>query len=385
MRRTGQRFRHGCVSRRLTPIMTRNVLHVVESSAPEAGTVAVLLDGLHEALRSKGMASGIIALNGTSPAAPGLIGRDPQQAPSDRQRDDARLVADADLLHFHGWGHPVARRLAVEARRARKPYVISPLGSLTRGGFRQRSLRKRMARRFGEGRVVRQAVALTTSSNFEAEELERMGAHANVRRISYGINSQAYASNGEIRAAAIAETSARSMLLLGPDEPKAGFVPLLRSLEELAGFTKGWRLIVAVRETGDWSAALKRIISEKGWTGRIRFCRAPDVSAQRELLAEASLLVAPDLRTCCPVSILQAAASGVPVIASAYMVPSVLEDVVCVFGTERVGMKIDLRRLLGLSDDQRSHMAERARTVVRNRVDWRTVVDEYVQFYRSLM
>lgn len=173
--------------------------------------------------------------------------------------------------------------------------------------------------------------------------------------------------------------------MLGPLEPAEGFIPLLRSLEELGAFTDGWNLVVAGREIGDWSRMLGPLIARKGWTGRIRFCDATDVATQRELLAEASLLVAPNLHTRCPVSIIQAAAAGVPVIASAYTVPAALEDAVCVFGTARVEMKIDLRKMLGLSDDERKVMAEHAREVVRDRVDWYTVVEEYVPFYESLM
>lgn len=365
--------------------MARKVLHVVESSAPEAGTVAVLLDGLHAALRARGIESDVIALNGSTTAEPGRPGRDRRPSSWDNENDNASLVADADLLHFHGWGHQAARRLAIEARRAGKPYVISPLGSLTYGPYRRRTWRERLTGPFRDGRVIRRAAALTASSNKEADDLARCRAHAKVHRLPYGITTAEYESNGDIRAASITETNVRGMLMLGPLEPAEGFVPLLRSLEELGAFTDGWNLVVAGREIGDWSRVLEPVIAKKGWTGRIRFCEASDVATQRELLAEASLLVAPNLHTRCPVSIIQAAASGVPVIASAYTVPSALEDAVCVFGTARVEMKIDLRKMLGLSDDERKVMAERAREVVRDRVDWCIVVDEYVQFYRSLM
>lgn len=363
--------------------MVQNVLHVVESSAPEAGTVAVLLGGLHDALRERDMESDVISLNGSTDAESGRLGTDPP--PSPNEKDHARLVADADLLHFHGWGHEAARRLAVEARRAGKPYVISPLGLLTYGPHRRRTWGERLAGPFRDGRVVRRAAALTASSNKEADDLEACRVHANVHRLPYGITSVAYESNGDVRSASIAKTNVRGMLMLGPLEPVEGFVSLLRSLEELGAFTDGWNLVVAGRDIGDWSAALGPRIAKNGWTGRIRFCDAPDVATQRELLAQASLLVVPNLHTRCPVSILQAAAVGVPVIASAFTVPSILEDTVCVFGTARVEMKIDLRRMLGLSDEERSVMAERAREVVRNRVDWCVVVDEYVQLYRGLV
>ena len=126
--------------------MARNILHVVESSAPEAGTVAVLLDGLHAALRERSIESDMIALNGSTTA------------------NSTGLIGDVDLLHFHGWGHSAARPLAVAARRAGKPYVISPLGSLTYGPNRRRTLSDRLAGPFGEGRAVSRAVSRSTST-----------------------------------------------------------------------------------------------------------------------------------------------------------------------------------------------------------------------------
>lgn len=348
--------------------MAKHILHVVESSAPEAGTVAVLLDGLYNALRERCIESDLVALNGSS-----------------GERDFAGLVTQTDLLHFHGWGHRSARELAVEARRAGKPYVISPLGSLTFGPYRPRSWTQRLASPFRDGPVVRRAAALTAPGNNEANNLRRSRAHSHIHVLPYGVTSTEYESNGTARDAPMGETSTRSMLMLGPLDPQEGLLPLLRSLEELGAFTDGWDLIVAGREVGDWPHSIEPMIERWGWTDRIRFCDAPNVATQRELLAGASLVVVPSLHTRCPASIIQAAAAGVAVIASACTVPSALEDAVCVFGTARVELKIDLRKMLGLSDDERAAMAERAREAVRSRIEWSTVVDQYVRLYKSLV
>lgn len=348
--------------------MAQRILHVVESSTPEAGTVAVLLDGLHSALRERSVESDTVALNG-----------------SDGGRDLAELVARTDLVHFHGWGHRSARELAVEARHAGKPYVISPFGSLTYGPYRRRPWSDRLARPFRDGPVVRRAAALSAPSNNEANNLKRNRAHTNIQLLPYGISSAEYASDSDVQPGLSNETGTRIMLMLGPLDPREGFLPLLRSLDELGTFADGWSLIVAGRNVGNWPPSIEPWIARRGWTHRIRFCEAPDVASQRELLATASMVVAPSLHTRCPVSIIQATASGVPVIASACTVPSGLEDTVCVFGTARFELKIDLRRMLALTDDERAAMATRAREAVRSRIEWSIVVEQYVRFYESLV
>lgn len=361
-------FRHAFISRKLAPIMAQRILHVVESSTPEAGTVAVLLDGLHVALRERGVESNAVALNGST-----------------GEHKFAELVAETDLVHFHGWGHRSARDLAGEARRSGKPYVISPFGSLTYGPYRRRTWSDRLARPFRDGPVVRRAAALSAPSNNEADKLRKNRTHSNVHVLPYGVTSAEYAAHGDSQSEPNGSGDTRLMLLLGPIDPREGFLPLLRSLEELGAFADGWNLIVAGRKIADWPSSVEPWIASKGWTDRIRFCEAPNVAAQRKLLAEASLVVAPSLHTRCPVSIIQAAAAGVPVIASACTVPSELEDAVCVFGTARVELKIDLRKMLAMTDDELAAMADRAQEAVRTRIEWTTVVEQYTRFYESLV
>ena len=121
------------------------------------------------------------------------------------------------------------------------------------------------------------------------------------------------------------------------------------------------------------------------WQDRVRFVEAADVKTQRRWLRKASLLAAPSLHTRCPVSAMQAVAAGVPVVASAHSAPLGLEDEMWVFGTTRAELKITLRKILELSDEQRTAMAQRARDAVRSRFDWSVLSDDYVQFYRNLV
>ena len=385
-RKTSVRFRQGRVSPRIPAAMGMRIFHVVESSVPEAGSVSVLVQGLLGALRNKGIESHAVSLNGSSP--------EENTASSDvwHQLDGAgdetaigTIVSDASLVHFHGWGHPKARRLAIAMRKAGKPYVISPLGCLSYGPYRKRSWSDRLVGPFRHKPLIRAAAALTTGNEREAEDLLRRRVNAKIQRLPYGIDLADYDEKSDAQPVAPDPSGVRWVLMLGPVHPVEGLIPLLKSLYELGPFSEGWSVVFAGREVGDWRRMLEPAIVRKGGQDRVRFVEAADVKTQRRWLRKASLLAAPSLHTRCPVSAMQAVAAGVPVVASAHSAPLGLEDEMWVFGTTRAELKITLRKILELSDEQRTAMAQRARDAVRSRFDWSVLSDDYVQFYRNLV
>lgn len=366
--------------------MGLRILHVVESAAPEAGSVSVLLDGLFDALKEKHVDTQAVYLNGSS--ASSLKRHSDAWSELDVAADErvmAERVADSNLVHFHGWGYASARRLAVATGKAGKPYVISPLGSLSYGPYRKRSWTARLVGPFRDAPIVRGAAAITTGNAWEAENLFRGRIHANVVRIPYGVNVADYDSDEVERAATTDKTGGRSVLMLGPVHPVEGLVPLLKAVYELGPYAEGWNVVMAGEEIGDWRKMLEPAIARKGGANRVRFAEAPDVASQSKWLRQASLLAAPSLHTRCPVSVMQAAAAGVPVVTSIHSAPLGMEDEMWVYGTTRVELKITLRKIVELSDEERVAMANRARDVVRSRFAWSALVDDYVKLYQRLV
>ncbi|MGB2984738.1 MAG: glycosyltransferase family 4 protein, partial [Phycisphaerae bacterium] len=176
----------------------------------------------------------------------------------------------------------------------------------------------------------------------------------------------------------------RCLLMLGPIHPAEGFVPLLRALAEIGSESNGWHIVIAGRETGDWRKMLEAAIRRKGAEDRVLLASASDPGSQRAWLARASALVAPALHVRFPVSIMQAVAAGIPVLATTCVAPVGLKDVIRVCGPTRYDLKIALRALFQLTDDDRAAFGRRAHDVGRAVLDWSVLVDRYVRFYQSL-
>ena len=327
--------------------------------------MAVALCGLFDALKERG-----IEAEAVTSFEPSVAGR---------------LVHDAAVVHLHGWGTNLARHMARAARKAGTPYVISPLGSLSAGPYRRKGWRDRLRGFLHENRLVRGAAAVTALNAPERQALQAADLNARVQVLPYGLSIGDYESTEGTADDLPAAPKGRCLLLLGPIHPAEGLVPLLRAVAELGTDADGWGLVFAGRETGDWRKMLEAAVRRKGAADRVLFTAAPDVRTQRAWLARASALAAPSLHFRCPVSIIQAAAAGVPAIASQRAAPDGLDGAIRTYAPNREALREALRAVFRTSDEDRASLAREAHDVGRAMLDWPVLVDRYVQLYQSLV
>lgn len=361
--------------------MSMRVLHVVESLKPEAGSVAVSLPGLFPALQQRGVESQVVTRKLTDSAPQPVPHRDLKAALADR------IVREAAVVHLHGWGSRVTRKLAAAAQRAQKPYVIAPLGALSEGPFHKRGWRDRLRGWLVEDRLFRGAAALTALNGAEHQVLRHhpgAAGRAEVRVLPYGLNMAEYAGAEGAQPNHAPGPEVRYLLFLGPLHPMEGVVSLMRAVGELGGEADGWNIVLAGPERGPWRKMIEATVRRKGGGGRVVFTSAPDVATQRSWLARASAVAVPSLYVRCPVSVLQAVAAGVPVIASDRVAPDGLNGAIRACAPQKDSLKQELRALFRLSDDERIAGARDALERGRSLYDWSVLADRYVELYHNI-
>lgn len=291
-----------------------------------------------------------------------------------------------------------------------KPYVISPHGSLSGQAYNRKGLRDKLRALLRESPLVKKAAAVTALNEPEEYELRTRRVNPNIVRLPYGVNVAEYETeevqSGELQSArtsaqakacgsadkaygsadkACGSVDGRFLLMLGPIHPVEGFAPLLKALSELGPESDDWNVVMAGREIGEWRKMLEAAVRRKGSDGRVRFASASDTATQRFWLARASFLAAPSLQVRFPMSIMQAMAAGVPVLATSCVTPTGAEDVIRICAPVRGDLKAGLRALFGMSDEDRAAMVQRARRVARSQLDWTILVDLYVRLYQNLI
>lgn len=324
-----------------------------DSLAPAAGSVGIVLPGLARALGMAGLAA--IESEGGS-------------------GEGESALTQADAVHLFGWSG-ATKAVARRARAMNKPFVVSPLGDAIEGPYRRRGWGERLAGTFGGDRLLRAAAAVYGINETEVEALRAQRVHANVNLLPIGLDTDEYTARG-----AAPSAGPRTILTLGSIHPIEGLVPLLKSFAELGAPAADWNIVIAGPTVGDWRMQIEAGVRRKGGADRVRFERAGDAAAQRALLAEASLVVAAALHVRPYVSVMQAAACGVPVMATTPVAPPGLGDAIRVCGPKREEIAVALREMITASDEERTTRGRRAKEAVR-RLDWTALAPGYVEVY----
>jgi glycosyltransferase involved in cell wall biosynthesis len=256
--------------------------------------------------------------------------------------------------------------------------VISPLGGMEheingRGGFGGR-----LRRNVIDNRLVRHAAGVTAMNDAEEHDLKQDAMNERISMLPLGLDMTEYELGN-----AGAPCSQRMILILARVHPDEGYVPFLKAFSELGEDATGWTVVIAGRPIEDWRQQLEAAVSRKGGADRIRFAEAPDEAIQKQWLAKASILVAPNLHIRCGVSVMQAVAAGVPAMATHCVTPTTRDDVVRVCAPTRGDMKLALRALIKLSDEQRIVLAERAREEASKLFDWPVLAERYMSLYTN--
>ncbi len=349
------------------------VLHVVESLDLRPGAVVISLDGIVAPLAAMGIQSRIVA-----EGEPGKV-QQHGDARDARPLDVEHVLGQVDIVHIHAWGYGFADRVARAAIQLRKPLVLSPHGALCAGPYDREGWLDRLRRRWRQRRLIR-AVRVVTALN-KHEETAVSRAHSSVRLLPYGLAFDDYRMGAD----ASANPGERWIVMLGSLHPRGGCVALLKALAEVGPEANGWNLALVGADDGQWRRMLEPAVRRKGGEERVRFDAGAIVDAQREWLSRASLVAAPSLQPTFPLSIMQALAAGVPVLASNLASPPGLDGLIRVCGPRRDELREALRAVLARPDKARRDSAKAAVSAARMALDWSVLAPRWSELYRELI
>ena len=334
------------------------VIHVVESQIPSAGSISVCLPGLLASLQTSGV-------EGTTV--------------DDLENWNSQFTS-SQIVHIHGWDYPLALHAASVAKQARKPYILSPLGQLTPSPISRKGIFQRLQSFFAQRPLQRGAAAITALNDMDYQALCAAKAHSNIVLLPYGISFRDFVKPP---GAATGAGTHRKLLMLGPLDPVFGCAVLLKAFAELGLIDDGWTVTLAGEDRGNWRGKLEAAVRRKGGEGRVFFEDARNLDDQKQLLGEAYLLAAPSLHISPAVSIMQALAAGVPVVATQNAVPPGLGETVRVCGSSRAELREALRSVMEMPPSRRQELAHAARERARSLFDWSVLAPRYADLYTA--
>jgi poly(glycerol-phosphate) alpha-glucosyltransferase len=303
-------------------------------------------------------------------------------------RDAARALGDArpDIIHLHGLWRPVGAGLLRLRAHAGVPYVLSPHGMLEPWALRRSAWKKRLAALVYEGRTVHRAGAIHALCEDEVRSVRDFGYRGPVCIVPNGV---ALPPRPVEPARVRGEGEPQRLLFLGRIDAKKGLHLLLpafaRALRDTPA-AAAWQLVIAGFGDEAYATSLREIVAASGLESHVRLAGPVFGAAKDELLRSADAFVLPSFSEGLPMSILEAAAHGLPVLCSRECnMPDVFE---CGAGArlsldvERMG--VELGAFFATDAPARARMARAARALVEDKYQWDRVSASFESVYAWL-
>lgn len=222
----------------------------------------------------------------------------------------ARLLrgSNPDVVHIHGIWSPFLAAFAATARRSGIPYVVSPHGMLEPWSLRANPLRKALALRLYQRRILEQASAVHTTSEMEAENLVRLAL--NETRIHVVPNAVEEPPE-QSRKDEFRRDRERVLLFLSRIHPKKGLDTLLRAWNAVR--PDGWRLLIVGSGESAYADSLSRYCTDHD-VPNVGFHAHVEGAAREDIFRQASAFVLPTYSENFGNVVAEALIRGLPVI-----------------------------------------------------------------------
>jgi glycosyltransferase involved in cell wall biosynthesis len=377
-----------------------NILHVIPAVAPRYGGPSAAIIGMCHALRDLGMST-LVATTDADGASrldveDGEV-QDYEGIPMvffPRQASEAykwspplavwlrQHVRDFNVVHIHA----VFSHSSVAAARAclnqQVPYVLRPLGTLDPWSLNRHRWRKELLIRFGAGRLLAGAAAMHYTTDVERRLAERgMAWLPRGRVIPLGVEDALFGGTTQTNAAPYILTLCRL-------DPKKGVDLLIQAFHDVvkAGSAGEWKLIIAGDGDSSYVARLKQAAEQGEARSRISFEGWVAGDERLTLLRDASLFALPSSQENFGIAVVEALASGVPVVVSpeVNLAPDIEgHEAGWVIPRERQALAEGLARLIADSAGLTERRAKARRFAGRFR--WSTIAEALRQFYADIL
>jgi glycosyltransferase involved in cell wall biosynthesis len=295
-----------------------------------------------------------------------------------------KLLPSVDLVHTQmPFVYPtmVAGRLAISAN---KPLFYNQRGVFhpTRLGYR--ALKKRLYIELVEKPIMRRARGLIALTPDEIDSYRALGIETRCHIVPNGIDVAQFRRTPRMASLAALDIkeSDRVILFLGRLHPSKGVDLLVDAFFRIISRHPDALLVIAGPDEHGFSDKIRNEVARKNLEQRVRIPGMVVGDLKIDLLARADLFVLPSMGEGSSMAILEALASGTPVIISPECNCPVVDEVNAGTVVERDADLIARAISLFLSDSAlRSAASEAAYTLARDRLGWPSIVDKLESIY----
>ncbi|HYW91952.1 MAG TPA: glycosyltransferase [Gammaproteobacteria bacterium] len=298
------------------------------------------------------------------------------------------ILRETDILHIHELWHFPHWSGARAARKHGVPYIVTPHGELDPWRLRYRGWKKRPYLALVQRRILARAAVVHATTSAEVSEIRAHAPRTQVRVIPNGVDidelsdrSGRYAlenSYPRLRGKRVVLFLGRLQKAKGLDVLVEGFSYLAKTFEDLA-------LLVAGPDEG-YKATMCKALSEAGLLDRSTFTGFVTGEDKRQVLAGADIFVLPSYGEGFSTAVLEAMASGLPVVITEQCkFPQVKSSQAGLIIEPDPAQLADAMRQLIEHPERARAMGQHGRSLVRKRYSWTVAASEMHALYRTVL
>ncbi len=287
------------------------------------------------------------------------------------------LVGGVDIVHSHGlWVMPNIYP-AWAAARAGKPLLISPRGTLGAVPLTYSANIKKAFWYLMQGSAARAARCIHATSEDEYRDIRKFGLSQPVAVIPNGIDIAPLKREGA------RDGGPRRLLYLGRLHQKKGIESLLTAWSAVSSRFPDWELRLVGGGPEAYSESLRQL-SHKLGLQRVTFAGPRYAEMKAEEYADADLFILPSFNENFGMTVAEALAQGVPVIASKGTPWSGIVENDCGWWIETGASTIQgsLEQALALDREELARRGAKGREWMTREFSWQRVARDMSEVYR---
>jgi glycosyltransferase involved in cell wall biosynthesis len=302
-------------------------------------------------------------------------------------RSIERDVRQFDVVHVHAiWNFPSFYAMRT-AMRAGVPYMVAPQGSLEPWALNAGSPIRSAYVAHVEGPLIRRANRMQALSQNEQQQFRDFGYSGPVSIIPNGVAAQwLTVERGSLARLLDLPDGERTLLFLSRVHPKKGLDILVKAFAKFSMLETKVTLVIAGHDAGSgYLETLKRLVGELGLTARCRFLGEVSGAYKQQVIAGADAFALISHSEGLPVAVLEALASGLPVlITPGCNLPEIIDaDAGLVVEPDPDAVAAGIRALFSAPDRMRQHGAN-GRHLVAQRFTWPKIALQTIDAYASM-
>lgn len=379
-----------------------HVLHVISSLSTGSGGPTAALHGLAQAQAKLGLSVSVIttalgqeadqsaerlrqhgvAVHIVGPCKGRLV-RHPML-----EQTVAHLVSTSDVVHIHALWEEIQHLAAVCCRRMGKPYIIRPCGMLDPWSLGQSRWVKRlyMAFRLRNDLNRARAIHFTAQAEYELTKALRLQSPPIVEPNGVSlVEFESLPLRGAFRSKYKQLENKRILLFLSRLHPKKGLELLLPAFAGLN--MPEVTLVIAGPDAHGYQAKLEQLVESLGIKDQVLFTGMLEGRARIEAFVDAEFFVLPSYQENFGISVVEALASGCPVVISDQVN---IHDQITTAGVGGVVQNHieDISKAIEFwlkHDKLRNCAAEKTRAFVWQHYDWGQIAARWLAHYKKML